>query len=794
MFNYAIYTHKEETDMYHCHIHFYLTGCQHGIFEIIRKIPPLEHFTHEFSGSDVPQAALAANADVIFANLQDMDAREAFQALVSSKQEDAKLIILADKYQIAFLADNLHEVSDIWTMPMSDKELRFRFLRWQQSYKKEKDSWQTSQYLETAIDSVPNLVWYKDKNGIHKKVNKSFCQTVRKTKQQVEGRGHAYIWDVEHDDPACIESELEVMNKRKTCISEETVQTGDGTKLLTTYKSPLYDVDGSVMGTVGVAIDITQERAYEQELIEKNQTLETIFTTMDCGIMSHTLDGKHIFSINRAALKILGYNSKNELIEKGFNLVAPSVMDEDKPKLLDCIKTLDKPGDTVNVEYRVQHDDGEILHIMGNIKLLEENGTLFYQRFLLDFTAQKLKEESERLENERRQMELVHALCIDFKLVCFFDLDTGKGNLLQVTDNENYRFNNIFNNDMSLEECMERFIDKIVYKNDKEELRMASSASYIKNELSEKKFYHVNFRIIKNNETEYFQMKVVRAGEWERKHGIVLGFCSVDEETRKEMEQKNLLEDALKQANRASKAKSIFLSNMSHDIRTPMNAIVGFTTLASTHIDNKEQVEEYLNKIMTSGNHLLSLINDVLDMSRIESGKIRLEEKPCSLPEILHGLHNIVQADVHSKQLELYIDTIDVFDEDIYCDKLRLNQVLLNLLSNSIKYTSAGGSVSMRIVEKPGAPEGYANFEFYIKDNGIGMSEEFVKHIFEPFEREQNTTTSGVQGTGLGMAITKNIVDMMNGTINVTSEQGIGTEFFVSFTFRLYSGKSSHLL
>ena len=150
MFNYAIYTHKEETDMYHCHIHFYLTGCQHGIFEIIRKIPPLEHFTHEFSGSDVPQAALAANADVIFANLQDMDAREAFQALVSSKQEDAKLIILADKYQIAFLADNLHEVSDIWTMPMSDKELRFRFLRWQQSYKKEKDSDRKSTRLNSS--------------------------------------------------------------------------------------------------------------------------------------------------------------------------------------------------------------------------------------------------------------------------------------------------------------------------------------------------------------------------------------------------------------------------------------------------------------------------------------------------------------------------------------------------------------------------------------------------------------------------------------------------------------------
>lgn len=789
MFNYTIYTHKEETDMYHCHIHFYLTGCQHGIFEIIRKMPPLEHFTHEFSGSSIPKAALAANADVIFANLQDMDARETFQILVSSKQKNAELILLADKYQIAFLANHLDEVSDIWTMPMSDKELKFRFLRWQQSYKKDKDYWQTTQYLEAAMNSVPNLVWYKDKNGIHKKVNNSFCKTVGKTKQQVEGRNHAYIWDVENDDPACIESELEVMTKRKTCVSEETVQTGDGIKLLTTYKSPLYDVDGSVMGTVGVAIDVTQERAYEQQLIQKNNTLETIFTTMDCGIMSHTLDGKHIFSINRAALKILGYNSKNELMEKGFNLIAPSVMEEDKPKLLESIKTLGKAGDTVNVEYRVKHDDGEILHIMGNIKLLEENGTLFYQRFLLDFTAQKLKEESERLENERRQMELIHALCIDFKLVCFFDLDTGKGNLLQITDNENSKFNNIFNNNMLLGQFMELFIDKIVYKKDKENLQLASSLSYIKNELSKKKLYHVNFRIVKNNEIEYFQMKVVRAGEWDKNHGIVLGFCSVDEETRKEMEQKNLLENALKQANRASKAKSIFLSNMSHDIRTPMNAIVGFTTLASTHIDNKEQVEEYLNKIMTSGNHLLSLINDVLDMSRIESGKIRLEEKPCSLPDILHGLHNIVQADVHSKQLELYIDTIDVFDEYIYCDKLRLNQVLLNLLSNSIKYTGAGGSVSMRILEKPGAPEGYADFEFYIKDNGIGMSEEFVNHIFEPFEREQNTTTSGVQGTGLGMAITKNIVDMMNGTINVKSEQGVGTEFSVSFTFRLYSGK-----
>ncbi len=228
---------------------------------------------------------------------------------------------------------------------------------------------------------------------------------------------------------------------------------------------------------------------------------------------------------------------------------------------------------------------------------------------------------------------------------------------------------------------------------------------------------------------------------------------------------------------------------MSHDIRTPMNAIVGFTALAITHVDSRERVEEYLKKIMTSGNHLLSLINDVLDMSRIESGKMHLEEKPCRLPDILHGLRNIVQADIHAKQLELYIDTVDVINEEIYCDKLRLNQVFLNLLSNAVKYTGPGGIISMRIIQKPGAPAGWADYEFHIKDTGIGMSAEFVKHIFEPFEREKNTTVSGIQGTGLGMAITQNIVDMMNGSISVKSEQGVGIEFIVAVTFRIHAGK-----
>ncbi len=429
----------------------------------------------------------------------------------------------------------------------------------------------------------------------------------------------------------------------------------------------------------------------------------------------------------------------------------------------------------------MRRKDGDIRHVMGNVKLLRENGRLIYQRFLLDCTAQKLQEK----EKERRQKELIQALSIDYNVVCHFDLDTGAGDLLRIADTDKCQFGAIFNQRLSLEDNMKLYIEQFVYEEDKEMMYKTFTREWLKEELAERKQCYVNHRLSIDKEMKYFQIKMVRAGTWSQNHEIVLGFRSVDEEIRHEMEQKSLLEDALMQANRANKAKSVFLSNMSHDIRTPMNAIVGFTALAITHIDRKEQVEEYLHKIMTSGNHLLSLINDVLDMSRIESGKMHLEEKACRLPDILHSLRNILQADVRSKQLELYMDAVDIYHENIYCDQLRLNQVLLNLLSNAVKYTSAGGIVSIRVTEKPGAPAGCANYVFYIKDTGVGMSKEFVAHIFEPFERERTSTISGIQGTGLGMAITRNIVDMMNGSIEVRSEQNVGTEVEVSFTFRL---------
>lgn len=260
----------------------------------------------------------------------------------------------------------------------------------------------------------------------------------------------------------------------------------------------------------------------------------------------------------------------------------------------------------------------------------------------------------------------------------------------------------------------------------------------------------------------------------------------------KKYRQRELLVDALNAAERANRAKTTFLNNMSHDIRTSMNAIIGFTALAAAHVDEPELVQDYLAKISTSGQHLLSLINDVLDMSRIESRRVKIEEKEVHLPDVMHDLRTIVNANIVSKNIEFFIDAVDVDNKDILCDKLRLNQVLLNLLSNAVKYTKNGGQIIVRIIQKPGFSNGYATYEFHVKDNGIGMSKEFQKHLFEAFTREESATVSGIQGTGLGMAISKNIVDMMGGTISVESEEGKGTEYTVSIPFKVLGNSAKY--
>ena len=241
---------------------------------------------------------------------------------------------------------------------------------------------------------------------------------------------------------------------------------------------------------------------------------------------------------------------------------------------------------------------------------------------------------------------------------------------------------------------------------------------------------------------------------------------------------------ALVAAEKANVSKTTFLNSMSHDIRTPMNAIVGFTALASSHLDDRKLVGEYLDRISVSSQHLLSLLNDVLDMSRIESGNVSLNEGELNLGTLVEDIKTIVNADIEARKQELIVMQ-SIAHENVIGDKLRLNQVLLNIISNAMKYTPEGGRIEVCVRELGSPVRSVADFQFRVTDNGIGMSEEFQKVVFDSFTRENSTTVNKIQGTGLGMAITKKIVDMMGGTISVQSTQGVGSEFTVVVPLRI---------
>ncbi len=257
----------------------------------------------------------------------------------------------------------------------------------------------------------------------------------------------------------------------------------------------------------------------------------------------------------------------------------------------------------------------------------------------------------------------------------------------------------------------------------------------------------------------------------------------------KEAEQRETLADALHKAEVASRAKSTFLFNMSHDIRTPMNAIIGFTQIAKEHLDDKKRVEDSLTKVEHASQHLRRLINDVLDMARIESGKLEIELTPCSIRETVMETKQMLAPDMEEKGLIFEVSLENIQDNCVLCDALRIKQIVLNLLSNALKYTNAGGMVKYQVVQTGRDEEGYAFYEIHVKDTGVGMTDEFMKHIFEAFEREKSATESGVEGTGLGLAITKQLVAMHGGTIRVNSRKEEGTEFVVELRLKAIEEK-----
>ena len=453
------------------------------------------------------------------------------------------------------------------------------------------------------------------------------------------------------------------------------------------------------------------------------------------------------------------------------------------------------------VEYRIIRKDGEICWVedFGHLVHDETEGDVFYV-FISDITERIEKLDRERIihqeminaasSRERQYMEMIQALSRDYTNVYRVNLTKDAVRAFRMSNAITKNFGNRFQ-EGSYKKLIRFYVERAVYEPDKEMLLAYALPEHLMQVLEAESSCAVNYRVMRDGEIEYYRMSVSRIESAGEDVEIAIGFSNVDLEIRHEMEQRKLLENALAQAQHANSAKTTFLSNMSHDMRTPMNAIIGFSAIAASHIDNAERVKDCLVKITSSSSHLLSLINDILDMSRIESGKVQIQERECNLSEILHTLVNIIQPQAKAKQLDFTVDTFDVANEDIYTDPLKLNQVFINILGNAVKFTPAGGAVSFRIRQKPCAVKGYGTYEFSIKDTGIGMSSAFIEHIFEPFERENSALKSGIEGTGLGMAITKNLVDIMGGTINVNSVKGQGTEFVIILDIKLQENSNA---
>lgn len=305
-------------------------------------------------------------------------------------------------------------------------------------------------------------------------------------------------------------------------------------------------------------------------------------------------------------------------------------------------------------------------------------------------------------------------------------------------------------------------------------------------ELETKEEYTVNYRSIKQG-VRHFQCVYHRLD----KDRIIAGFRNVDAIVAQEQRHRQIIEDALRQAERASKAKTAFLNSMSHDIRTPLNAIMGFTQMAAASLEDREKITRCLEKIEISSEHLLALINDVLEMSRIESGKVQIELGVVSLRKVINGLQYMFEEQAWKKNQVLLFDTDDIENSRVLADELRLNQVLINCVSNAIKFTPEGGTITVKVSQSAGSRAGYGLYTFSVRDTGIGMSPDFMESIFTAFSREQASTVNSVQGTGLGMAIAKNLVDLMDGTITVSSEKNKGSEFIVSLELEINDYKES---
>ena len=523
-----------------------------------------------------------------------------------------------------------------------------------------------------------------------------------------------------------------------------------------------------------------KEEAYQRELRKHNELISSL-STIYSSIFRVNIDSKKYEILNETKKVQTDYN-KLEKYEDAVNFIVSNFVEKDvQAKMFDfldlsTIRERLKDTNTMVIEYK--NPQGRWLQGRFIVQNRNENNevedVLYAAR---DITLEKQK--------ELLQQERLEALSKDYSAVFSCDLISDSMTMVKMKPTSHFYSNQEYTTSFS--KWIEFSYDNVIIKESAKDYLEVFNKNYLINYLKDHEMLLYRHKVKPNKAGhEYYEVRIVPYFVDDKSYKVMWAFRSIDEIIEKERQQQEQLSIALNDAKHANRAKSTFLNSMSHDIRTPMNAIIGFTALAQTHIDNTALVQDYLSKISTSSSHLLSLINDILDMSRIESGKVKLEERPVHIPDVMHDLKTMVQGLVNAKNQNLFIDTIDVEHEDVITDKLRLNQVLINIVGNAIKFTDNGGDITICLKEKPCNIKDYTTYEFSIEDTGVGMSKEFMSHIFDTFAREYSSTVSGIQGSGLGMAITKNIVvDMMGGNIEVESEVGKGSKFTVTLNLKL---------
>ena len=532
-------------------------------------------------------------------------------------------------------------------------------------------------------------------------------------------------------------------------------------------------------------------------------------------LIYHADDNEQIIYANKALLRIFQCSTLQEfrkITNNSFQgIVYPEDLDEVEQSIKEQISA--SQYDLDYVEYRIIRKDGSLRWIedYGHYIYSEFAGGIFYV-FIGDATEKKKKhlEEkatilNERLQNEQklqslieeydkeiklinqehlRRLEVIEGLSINYESILYADLDTDKILPYRLSSRNSPQFGNKMQARGYLWYTSE-YIEEWVHPDDRQMVSVITSPGCIREKLLNHKTFYVNYRIIDNGEIQYLQLRVVNVGNKNHISQIVMGYRSVDEELRREMEQKQMLEEALNNADLAITAKNTFLSNMSHDMRTPLNAIFGYTVLARKYTSNSEAVEDYLEKIESSGRQLLDLIDKVLEISWTETNDVQLEELECNLCDIMQDLYNMLLPQAQKKNINLSVNSSRLMHYDVFSDPGKLKQLFMHLSNNAIKYTEDGGRVDVSLVELERLPNDQIVCQFTVEDTGIGIGEEFLEHIFEPFEREKNTTLSGVHGTGLGLTIVKNITEMMGGRIEVKSNAGKGSRFTVTLRLRI---------